>query len=298
MTEKSKKFLSFFNSEKILMEALNKKQAKLYHSLRQFVVSCDFNFGLAVTYLIKKERITKNLPADLIEVVNIFKSIHSIEDKHPITLLSTLNQVDSKFITDTCQFFSDKKSRKSIKLQLIPKLPLLNYYNDTVESDTVTVESNTITTEIQEDSNTITTEIQLGLNDKYNQEVTEPLDIDIVKDIDKDKDIVKDIKEKNIKKEKPKREPKKFIQPTIEEIQQYCIERKNKIDPCYFYDYYQSNGWMVGKNKMKDWKATVRTWEGRNYGNKSPPKQSNSEKIDEYLMSIIKGEENDKTRIE
>ena len=293
MTEKSKKFLSFFNSEKILIEALNKKQARLYNSLRQLVVSCDFNFGLAVTYLIKKERITKNLPTDLIEVVNIFKSIHSVEDKHPITLLSTLNQVDSKFITDTCQFFSDKKSRKSIKLQLIPKLPLLNYYNDTVESDTVTVDSDTITTEIQEDSNKITTKIQLGLNDQYNQKVTEPLDIDIVKD--KDKDIVKDIKEKNIKKEKPKREPKKFIQPTIEEIQQYCIERKNKIDPCYFYDYYQSNGWMVGKNKMKDWKACVRTWEKRdtkvatpNWFDKNIKEQTTTKEEQEELEKLLK----------
>lgn len=59
-------------------------------------------------------------------------------------------------------------------------------------------------------------------------------------------------------------EPKKaktFCKPTVEEIKAYCIERKNNIDSQYFFDYYESKGWMVGKNKMKDWKACVRTWE-------------------------------------
>ena len=46
---------------------------------------------------------------------------------------------------------------------------------------------------------------------------------------------------------------------------------------------------------MKDWKACIRTWEGNDYNNKAPPKKSNSEKIDEYLLSIINGEDNDKT---
>jgi hypothetical protein len=56
---------------------------------------------------------------------------------------------------------------------------------------------------------------------------------------------------------------KRFIIPTIEEIFTYCIERNNGIDADKFFDYYISNGWMVGKNKMKDWKATVRNWEKR-----------------------------------
>lgn len=52
-----------------------------------------------------------------------------------------------------------------------------------------------------------------------------------------------------------------FKKPTIEEIKQYCIERNNQIDAEKFYDYYESNGWKVGKNSMKNWKAAVRTWE-------------------------------------
>lgn len=57
------------------------------------------------------------------------------------------------------------------------------------------------------------------------------------------------------------RKTKVFQKPTLEEIKSYCFERKNSINPSRFYDYYESNGWKVGKNSMKDWKAAVRTWE-------------------------------------
>lgn len=64
----------------------------------------------------------------------------------------------------------------------------------------------------------------------------------------------------NINKENAKR---KFSKPTLEEINQYCIERNNGINAEAFYDFYESKDWYVGKNKMKDWKACVRTWERR-----------------------------------
>lgn len=54
---------------------------------------------------------------------------------------------------------------------------------------------------------------------------------------------------------------KRFVKPTVEQIQGYCDERNNGIDAQYFYDYYEARGWLVGKAHMKDWKATVRTWE-------------------------------------
>lgn len=74
-----------------------------------------------------------------------------------------------------------------------------------------------------------------------------------------------------IKKNKEEKEEKKlFIVPKVEEIKKYCNERNNKINPLQFYDYYQSKGWMIGKNKMKDWQAAVRTWEQKNKAN-SPP---------------------------
>ena len=49
--------------------------------------------------------------------------------------------------------------------------------------------------------------------------------------------------------------------PTLYEVKAYCSERGNKVDPERWFDYYTSNGWKVGKNPMKDWKAAVRTWE-------------------------------------
>ena len=52
-----------------------------------------------------------------------------------------------------------------------------------------------------------------------------------------------------------------FIPPTLEEVISYCKERNNSVDPQKWYDFYSAKGWMIGKNKMKDWKAAVRTWE-------------------------------------
>jgi hypothetical protein len=54
-----------------------------------------------------------------------------------------------------------------------------------------------------------------------------------------------------------------FKKPTQTEIKEYCIERKNRVDPQRFIDYYDSIWWMIWKNKMKDWKATIRWWEVR-----------------------------------
>ena len=58
-----------------------------------------------------------------------------------------------------------------------------------------------------------------------------------------------------------------FLPPTISEVKEYCEKRKNGISPEQFVNFYQSKGWMIGKNKMKDWKAAVRTWEIQNRKN-------------------------------
>jgi hypothetical protein len=55
----------------------------------------------------------------------------------------------------------------------------------------------------------------------------------------------------------------RFKKPIIDEVKNYCILRNNNIDAEAFIDFYESKNWMVGKNKMKDWKAAVRTWERR-----------------------------------
>ena len=82
----------------------------------------------------------------------------------------------------------------------------------------------------------------------------------------------------NNKKENTKE--KGFIKPTIEEIQDYCSERNNGINANAFYDFYESKNWYVGKNKMKDWKACIRTWEQR--------KNKEVEKVPAWFKQEIK----------
>lgn len=52
-----------------------------------------------------------------------------------------------------------------------------------------------------------------------------------------------------------------FVPPSVSEVRDYCVERKNRVNPDTFVDFYTGKGWMIGKNKMKDWRAAVRTWE-------------------------------------
>ena len=72
---------------------------------------------------------------------------------------------------------------------------------------------------------------------------------------------------------------KTFTKPTIDKIQDYCIERNNNVNAEQFYDYYESNGWKVGKNSMKDWKAAVRTWERSEYRKPNSKKNSKEDAI-------------------
>lgn len=57
------------------------------------------------------------------------------------------------------------------------------------------------------------------------------------------------------------KQPKRFVVPTVEEVKEYCLSRNNNIDAEYFVNYYDVRDWTIGKNKIKDWKACVRTWE-------------------------------------
>lgn len=84
---------------------------------------------------------------------------------------------------------------------------------------------------------------------------------------------------------------KRFEKPTLSEIKAYCIERGNKVDAQHFYDYYESNGWKVGKNSMKDWKAAVRTWERSEYRKPNSKKNSKEDAINvvNNLMNKLGG---------
>lgn len=85
----------------------------------------------------------------------------------------------------------------------------------------------------------------------------------------------------------PKR--KTFTKPTIDEIQDYCIERNNNVNAEQFFDYYESNGWKVGKNSMKDWKAAVRTWERSEYRNVKVSKKQQAIDVVNDLMQEFGG---------
>jgi hypothetical protein len=84
---------------------------------------------------------------------------------------------------------------------------------------------------------------------------------------------------KGKEKDKPQRN---IIPPELEWVVQYCNERKNAVIPQKFFDHYSARGWMIGKNKMKDWQAAVRTWEQSGYNN---PTSSQISKKTAYELS-------------
>lgn len=113
---------------------------------------------------------------------------------------------------------------------------------------------------------------------------TPEIEIELEKEIKIEKEIDSSAKSTTTKR-------KRFEKPTLSEIEQYCIERGNKVDAQHFYDYYESNGWKVGKNSMKDWKAAVRTWERSEYRKPNSKKNSKEDAINvvNNLMNKLGG---------
>ena len=95
-------------------------------------------------------------------------------------------------------------------------------------------------------------------------------------EIEKEKDIDKD-----------KKPPKRFTAPTLEEVKEYCSERKNNVDAERFIDYYTANGWKVGKNPMKDWKAAVRSWERNDFGKPKAAETEHSFDLDDFFNAAV-----------
>lgn len=77
----------------------------------------------------------------------------------------------------------------------------------------------------------------------------------------------------NKKDKKKEVKEKRFMIPALEEVKKYCLQRKNNIDPQKFISFYDSKGWMIGKNKMKNWKAAIVTWEKNDSQNGSSSTQ-------------------------
>nr|DAF78121.1 MAG TPA: DnaD like replication protein [Caudoviricetes sp.] len=113
---------------------------------------------------------------------------------------------------------------------------------------------------------------------------TPEIEIELEKDIEIEKEIHSSAKSTTTKR-------KRFEKPSISDIKQYCIERNNNVNPEQFFDYYESNGWKVGKNSMKDWKAAVRTWERSEYRKPNSKKNSKEDAINvvNNLMNKLGG---------
>ena len=76
-----------------------------------------------------------------------------------------------------------------------------------------------------------------------------------------------------------------FKKPTLDDINNYCLERNNNIDAETFFAFYESKGWVVGKSKMKSWRACIVTWEKRDH------KKPTMSKIDSQINEYLKGKE-------
>lgn len=113
-----------------------------------------------------------------------------------------------------------------------------------------------------------------------------PPEIEIELEIEKELEIELDSSAKSTTTKR-----KRFEKPTISDIEQYCIERNNNVNAEHFFDYYESNGWRVGKNSMKDWKAAVRTWERSEYRKPNSKKNSKEDAINvvNNLMNKLGG---------
>lgn len=107
-----------------------------------------------------------------------------------------------------------------------------------------------------------------------------PPEIEIELEIEKEIEIDSSAKSTTTKR-------KRFEKPTLSEIKQYCIERNNNVNAEQFFDYYESNGWKVGKNSMKDWKAAVRTWERSEYRKPTTTKKTNTEQTLDAIYKVM-----------
>ena len=107
-----------------------------------------------------------------------------------------------------------------------------------------------------------------------------------------------EVKKSADKSASPSSKPGKFVPPTPDEVNDYCLSMGYRVDGEQFVDFYAQKGWMVGKNKMKDWRAAVRTWvhrrleDGGNYQPAYKP-TNNGEAMFDFLNSVIEGRDND-----
>ena len=132
---------------------------------------------------------------------------------------------------------------------------------------------------IEKENKAYTERDTLGIPNGYQMETQDRLGKDRL-ELGKDS-----IELDNDESDKPTR--KRFVPPSLEEVQAYCNERNNNVAAEKFINHYTSNGWMVGRNKMKDWKAAVRTWEHNGYDTKKPAQQNTQGSGNSFIDMMI-----------
>lgn len=139
----------------------------------------------------------------------------------------------------------------------------------------------------------VVVEKRVTMRDKYISGVVSDAEIGVESTQSKSKRKVKEIV-KALEDTVDANASKRFIKPSIQQVIEYCQERNNGVDANKWYDFYESKGWKVGSNSMKDWKAAVRTWEksstpsisrtGTSYANKmnDTPKKFIEKEVEVY----------------
>ena len=117
---------------------------------------------------------------------------------------------------------------------------------------------------------------------------------EIEKELEKEKELEIELDNKCAS---TKQKRKRFVKPTISDIEQYCSEKNISINAQQFIDYYESNGWKVGRNSMKDWQATVRRWASNNYGKKKSSKDNAINVVKEVMEEYRNEQQGDDSSI-
>lgn len=192
-----------------------------------------------------------------------FSELYNVSKETVSRWVKTL--ADRGYITIDFIYKNGTKQIESRIIKLPFQLPLLE--NEQKETELPAIKDDSHTGGIDKNINTLLTKSSRGVLTKMSRgidkNVKENNTCEYIHELTEVNSCIRE--EKN----------KKFVPPLLNEVQSYCLERNNGVDAQKFVDFYTAKGWYVGKNKMKDWKAAVRTWEN---GNKN--KNISVEKID------------------
>ena len=190
---------------------------------------------------------------------------------------------DVEKICRDCKYFTIDTVR--VALELYKKLGLvyeldngllrISNFENLVGSRSISAEKKRIQLENRKNKFELAEESRGGQKGGQKVEIFPPeIEIEKEKEIEKEIYIEKELEINN----KSKKTRKQFTPPTLEEVQAYCLERKNNVDAKKFYDYFSTSDWYDSKgNKVKSWKQKIITWENNGFNNKPQNQQPNTQ---------------------